>query len=91
MTGRRWDVMSPRPKKDGGTFWCRVGTAFEGEKGINIYFDALPLPDDKGRVSVSLFEPREKTEKPAGNSYGAAKGKAPQQSYAADLDDDIPF
>jgi single-strand DNA-binding protein len=31
-------------------------------------------------------------EKPAGNAYGAAKGKAvATQSYAADLDDDIPF
>jgi single stranded DNA-binding protein len=31
-------------------------------------------------------------EKPSGNAYGAAKGKAvATQSYAADLDDDIPF
>jgi hypothetical protein len=56
----RWDVSSPRKRKDGGTFWIRVGTAWQGEKGINITFDALPLPDETGRVSVSLFEPREK-------------------------------
>lgn len=92
MAGRRWDVCSPRPRKDGKTFWQRVGTAFEGEKGINITFDALPLPDGEGRVSVSLFEPREQQQKPAGNGYGAAKGRAaPQQSYASDIDDDIPF
>lgn len=56
---KRFDVMSPRTKKDGGTFWTRVGMAFEGEKGISIEFSSLPLPDKEGRVRVSLFEPRE--------------------------------
>jgi hypothetical protein len=58
---KRYDVMAPRAKKDGGTFWVRIGTAFDGEKGIGIEFDALPLPDKDGRVSVRLFEPRERT------------------------------
>lgn len=60
----RFDVCSPRPKKDGGTFWQRVGTAWKGEKGINIVFDALPLPDAEGRCSVSLFEPRDNNSQP---------------------------
>lgn len=80
----RWDVMSPRKKKDGGTHWHKVGTAFQGTKGINIIFDSLPLPDAEGRVAVSLFEPRER--------QAAAPSRAPsQQSAAADLDDEIPF
>lgn len=57
---KRYDVMAPRQGRD-KTFWVRVGTAFEGEKGIGIEFDALPLPDKEGRVSVRLFEPREKS------------------------------
>lgn len=62
---KRFDVLAPRTKKDGGTFWHRVGTAFEGEKGISIIFDSLPMPDKEGRCSVSLFEPRERQAAPA--------------------------
>ena len=57
---KRYDVLSPRPKKDGGTYWHRVGIAFEGEKGISIEFNSTPLPDKEGRVRVSLFEPKPK-------------------------------
>lgn len=78
--GRRWDVCSPRKGRE-KTFWHRCGSAFEGEKGINIVFDSLPLPDAEGRVSVSLFEPREK-QAPASQS---------QQSMADAVDDEIPF
>jgi hypothetical protein len=80
----RWDVMSPRTNKASGkTFWHRVGTAFQGQKGINVIFDSLPLPDAEGRVAVSLFEPRD----------AAAPRAAPKrtESAAADLDDEIPF
>lgn len=79
----RWDVLSPRAKKDGGTHWHRVGTAFQGAKGINIVFDSLPLPDAEGRVSVSLFEPRE-----SGRSSNAT---ASSQVVPADLGDEVPF
>lgn len=72
----RFDVCAPRKRKDSEkTFWHRVGTAWENEKGTSIVFDSLPLPDDKGRVTVMLFEPREKA--------------APQP--AGELDDAIPF
>lgn len=83
---KRFDVCSPRPKKDGTTYWHRVGTAFEGEKGIGILFDSLPMPDKEGRVSVQLFEPREKTE--------AAPARAPAHAPTRardDMDDEIPF
>lgn len=78
---KRYDVCSPRPGKDDKTFWHRCGTAFEGEKGIGIIFDSLPLPDREGRVSVRLFEPREKT-----NERVPASAKT-----KVDLNDDIPF
>lgn len=85
MTTTRWDVLSPRPKKDGGTFWHRVGTAWQGDKGINVTFDSLPIPDAEGRVSVSLFEPREKQSRTPPDDFVA--GETPP----ADLDDAIPF
>jgi len=74
----RWDVLSPRAGKEGKTFWHRVGTAWQGDKGISITFDSLPLPDAEGKVRVSLFEPRVKD---------AAKGGGKR----ADLDDAVPF
>lgn len=81
---KRYDVCSPRPRKDSDKpFWHRVGTAWEGDKGINITFDSLPLPDKEGRVSVVLFEPREKqTSKPQASE---------QRSQREDEDSEIPF
>ena len=81
---KRYDVCSPRPRKDSDKpFWHRVGTAWEGDKGINITFDSLPLPDKEGRVSVALFEPREKqTREPQ------ASAQRPQRE---EMDDQIPF
>lgn len=78
---KRYDIMTPRKGRE-KTFWIRIGTAFEGEKGIQLIFDALPLPDAEGRCVANLFEPRERSQ----------NGDAPRsQSAAADLDDDIPF
>ena len=53
---KRFDIMAPRKGKD-KTFWTRIGTAFEGDKGIQLIFDALPLPDAEGRCVANLFEP----------------------------------
>lgn len=91
MTTKRYDVCAPRPgREEGKTFWHRLGTAFEGDKGIGIIFDSLPLPDKDGRVTVRLFEPREK-------STGSGAGGAGQESAPAgrrvsvSMNDDIPF
>lgn len=83
---KRYDVLSPRKKKDGSTFWHRVGMAWEGDKGISIEFSSLPLPDAEGKVRVSLFEPREKSEDqtpPSGGRPRSMKDTLP--------DDEIPF
>lgn len=91
MAGKRLDVLSPRPKKDGGTYWHRVGTAWEGEKGISITFDSMPLPDKEGQVRVSLFEPRESKGAEATTSTTKAPARAEKKEYAETLDDEIPF
>lgn len=56
----RYDICSPRPGKEGKTFWTRIGTAWQNEKGIQLVFDALPLPDGEGRVVANLFVPKDK-------------------------------
>lgn len=78
---KRFDIMAPRKGKD-KTFWTRIGTAFEGDKGIQLIFDALPLPDAEGRCVANLFEPRERD--------GGTQQRQ-QQPAPRDLDDDIPY
>ena len=59
---KRYDICTPRAKKDGGTYWVKIGSAWEGDKGIQLVFDALPIPDAEGRCAANLFEPRERTQ-----------------------------
>lgn len=87
---KRFDVLSPRAKKDGGTYWHRVGTAFEGDKGISIEFSSLPLPDKEGKVRVSLFEPKERGETPD-RVPSRTPSRRPAIAGGDDMDDEIPF
>lgn len=81
---KRYDVLSPRARKNSDKpFWHRVGTAFEGDKGISIVFDSLPLPDSEGVVRVSLFEQRDQ-----GTRTQAQQGN--RGAYNPD-EDDTPF
>ena len=77
---KRYDIMAPRKGRE-KTFWTRIGTAFEGDKGIQLIFDALPLPDAEGRCVANLFEPREKP----------TDATPRRQPATADLDDSTPF
>lgn len=80
---KRFDVCSPRPRKDSDKpYWHRVGTAFQNDKGVNITFDSLPLPDKEGRVSVFLFEAKDK---------GASSNAATTSRGRDEIDDQIPF
>lgn len=81
MSNRK-DICTPRAKKDGGTYWVKIGTAWENDKGIQLVFDALPLPDKEGRVVANLFEPRDN---------GGQQKPAPQAAQAWDELDEAPF
>lgn len=83
---KRYDVCTPRPKKDGGTYWVKVGSAWEGDRGIQVVFDALPMPDTEGRCAVNLFEPKSRDEQHRDNLNRGQRGGGSQS-----LDDDIPF
>ena len=90
MANTRFDICTPRKSRDGKTFWTKVGTAWQSEKGIQLVFDALPLPDAEGRCVANLFEP-----KPRDGSQGApleqARQHFPAAQYADDDSDSIPF
>jgi hypothetical protein len=78
---KRMNIATPRAKKDGGTYWVNIGTAwFNDNGGIQLVFDALPIPDGEGRVVANLFEPRERD----------APRQAERQSVD-DLSDSVPF
>jgi hypothetical protein len=84
---KRYDIATPRKGKDDKTFWTRIGTAWENDKGIQLVFDALPLPDAEGRCVANLFEPRDN--RSGARDRNDAQGRAgSQQSYRGSRDDD---
>lgn len=74
---KRFDICTPRAGKDGKTFWTRIGTAFEGDKGIQLIFDALPLPDADGRCTANLFTPKPKEQRQPAMSGGYDSDEPP--------------
>jgi len=41
---KRFEVLQPIDRKNGQTYWMRIGTAFENVDGsINVYLDAYPI------------------------------------------------
>lgn len=89
----RFDLVSPRPKKDGGTRWHKVGAAFPRDKGgFQLVLDALPLPDAEGRVTLMMWEAQERDGQTARTADRAQRptGGAPAGGYD-DMSDAIPF
>lgn len=81
----RYDLVSPRKGKDDKTRWFKVGAAFPRDKGgFQLVFDALPLPDAEGRVTLMMWEAEAKTEQ------RQDRREAPR-NQRADMDDEIPF
>lgn len=86
---KRYDICAPRKGKDDKTFWHRIGTAWEGDKGIQLVFDALPLPDSEGRCVANLFEPKPRD----GDGSRGAPAQTGRQANtdARDFGDEVPF
>lgn len=87
---KRYDIMTPR-KGNEKTFWTRIGTAWQNDKGgIQLVFDALPIPDSEGRVVANLFEPRENNQRDGHRKPNGSQGHA--GGFADDLGgDEVPF
>lgn len=84
----RFDICTPRKSKDGKTFWTRIGTAWQSDKGIQLVFDALPLPDAEGRCVANLFEPKPRDGQQSGGRQGGGNNDFPTDDLG---DDSIPF
>ena len=87
----RFDLLSPRKGKDDKTRWFKVGAAFPRDKGgFSLTFDALPLPDAEGRVTLMMWEAQERDERQSSPARTADRAQRPA---AVGLDDDsaIPF
>lgn len=88
---RQLRAFTPRPKSDGdGTWWHRVGSAHENDKGqVFIWLDSVPVPDVDGKVVIALFEPQE--DEPGKAKPKNTRTRANKPVAAQELDDEIPF
>jgi hypothetical protein len=87
---RRYEIKSPRERKDGKTYWQPLGSLFVRDDGsVGGELDALPIPDKDGRVRFSCFEPRERDAAPPAPQQQQSRQQS--QPSSADLDDDVPF
>ena len=87
---KRFDICAPRSGKDDKTYWTKIGTAWQKDKGgIQLVFDALPIPDKEGRVVANLFEPKDREQ--TGGTRAPAKQAAGGWGGRDNLDDDVPF
>ncbi len=88
----RMDIKSWRKSRNGKAYAIRIGSTWTNDKGVTyLEFDALPLPDEQGRVSCFLEEPRERTEP---GVQGFARQMAPEPAGAKPIPlggDSIPF
>jgi len=90
---QRFDLMSPRAGKDGKTRWFKLGAAFPRDKGgYHLVFDALPLPDAEGRVTLMMWEAQERDGQ-SSQARTADRAQRPTGGAPAggDMDDEIPF
>ena len=94
---QRYQLVSPRPKRDGGTYWHNVGSAFAKDNGsFSLIFDSLPIPDKDGRVMVLMSEARDRNDggqQRQGGGYGQQSSAPVGGSSVRDMPDssDIPF
>jgi hypothetical protein len=88
--GKRFNVSTPKPYSDGSgkTWWLKVGSAWQNDKGlITVYLDAYPTPDKDGVIKMMLFEPE------PNQTQGQRKEPEPVHAggWNKAIDDEIPF
>jgi hypothetical protein len=83
----RFTIKSFRNSVNGKAYTVILGSAWTDKNGrMQLAFDVLPLPDDKGSVRAFL-EPREAT----GETRQAPPARGASSPRTRDMDDDIPF
>mgnify|MGYP001771081476 CR=1 FL=1 len=88
-------VYAVRERKEGRSFWCRVGSCFTNRDGsFSIVLDALPID---GRLVVREEQPREDRDDLSPRRQLRAAVSPPDDSrkragdLSKEIDDDIPF
>jgi len=79
-----YKILSPVERKDGGTFWMRVGTGYANkDQSVNVYLDAIPVNNkfQLREMDEADFTPRKRRD----DDDGAGPG-SPQRALA-----EIPF
>ena len=85
------EIKQPRTKKDGDTYWHKLGVKFVFDDGKeSIKLDSLPLPNEKGEVWMNLFEPRPRDDAGANGTWDKPED-TPADTASKDFDDGIPF
>ena len=78
---RMFKVITPIEKKDGGTYWMRVGTGFPNkDQSINLYLDAMPF-----NHKLQIREMEDEDLAPRGRKRDDAAGAS------ASASSDLPF
>ena len=58
-----YDVIQPRPGKEGKIYWHKVGVAFTKDGRVSsVKLDSFPLPNEKGEVYVQIVEQNKKAD-----------------------------
>lgn len=61
MLKKMFKILCPITKKDGTTFWMRVGTGFPNkDDSVNLYLDVLPRD---GKLQLRAFDERDLRDK----------------------------
>ena len=98
MQKRRFKVITPIDKRDGGKYWMRVGSGFTNkDDSINLYLDAFPVAYGKEltlQVREMTDEDFRRGERGERRTFspavpGAAPGAMSNSSSAAS--DAVPF
>jgi hypothetical protein len=89
----RYDLCTGRKDKDGKSHWTKIGVMFPAREGdgFSIKLEALPLPNEKGEVWISVFVPRERDDN---QDRREPQTRAPQRALGRgpiDISDEVPF
>lgn len=87
---RMYKVLCPIEKKDGGTWWMRLGTGFTNkDDSINVFLDAVPVGAKEVKLQLREFteeDLRARDDKRAQFAATRSPGTPGQQSLDA-----VPF
>lgn len=86
VTSRKYTTSNGEEK----TAYHKIGSMFASRSGngFSLKLDSLPLPNDKGEVWISAFEPRQE-ERGIPSPSPSRQRQAPAANTG--MDDDIPF